>query len=113
VPPADDKAAHRLTNAVVIGGINPEGIDLAPAPKIAVDKDGNIVITNNNAEIRMSKDGKIGIAGVSEELIAILSEFLETLSTSTVITGIGAQPFTTDAITNFTALKTRLDTIKE
>jgi len=113
VPSPDDNAAHMLTNAVVVCGLQPDGVDLSAAPKIEILADGNIIFTNNDAAIRLNAGGKIGIAGVSEELISLLSEFLQTLSTAKIITGIGPQPFFPQSITDFLALKTRLDTLKE
>jgi hypothetical protein len=79
--------------------------------KIHMTED-SILLEKGDMSVALLPGGQITINGVSEELIALLSEFLQTLSSSTVITGIGPQPFTPDAIANFTALKTRLDTLK-
>jgi hypothetical protein len=69
-------------------------------------------IKNGDMEFQVLPGGQIKFTGQTEELISLLSEFLQTLSASTVITGIGAQPFTPNAVADFQALKTRLDTLK-
>jgi len=55
----DDLSDHQLTNAIVLGGLLPDGIDLSGAPKISIDKDGNIIITNNSGTITIDSSGKI------------------------------------------------------
>jgi len=57
----DDLSAHRLTGAIVICGIAPEGFDLSSAPTISVDKDKLMTITNQTGTIAIKDDGQIDI----------------------------------------------------
>lgn len=121
----EDFSRYTLTDCIAVPGLFSDPL----VPKIEVDLDEeSLFIVSNKNQIKMGADGikiqresgklevqpsgKISLTGASEELIALLSELIQTLSSSTVITGIGPQPFTPDAIANLTALKTRLDTLK-
>lgn len=78
---------------------------------IEITKDSTKIV-NNDGVFEVTSGGKFKVQGTAEELVSLLSEFIQTLSSATVITGIGPQPFTPVSVTNFNALKTRLDTLK-
>lgn len=66
--------------------------------QIKLDKYGNVTISNDAIELKLDKDGKITVTGGSNEMIAIIYEFMDeikkqiaALSTATTPTALGPQ----------------------
>lgn len=99
VDPADPRKFH-ISDAIAIPG------GAAEPDKMTIANPAALQLQIGQALIEATKGGKFKIKGASEELITLLSELLQELS----ITQTPVGPLLNAA--NFTALKTRLDTLK-
>lgn len=94
------------------GGVADTDTALIAGENLIVLNDAGIKLEREDMTVQITNDGKISINGVSEELIAILSEFINLMTAATTVTSIGPQPFTPDFIAQINAIKTRFDTLK-
>jgi hypothetical protein len=102
----DDSRIHDLSDAVFFPGINPftESFD--------VSDNNNVILKNGSSEFQLTKDGKFKLLG-NEELVTILIELFDLLiNDATVVTILGASPFTADTIAKLTLLKAKFESIK-
>jgi hypothetical protein len=101
-----DPRHHDLSDAIFLPGVRPFGSPLAGA-----DPD-NAVLQNGQMRIEISPDGKISIAGASEEFLTIVDSVLDHLINAQVMTAIGASPFIASTVAALQDDKARLATIK-
>jgi len=84
--------------------------NLAPGDCVFYNKNGKFIhLKGGNAEMLVSK---IKIDNGSNELIAVLVEWMDEMIIAKNITGIGPQPLDPETITALTAVKTKLETFK-
>lgn len=74
--------------------------------------DGSVVTQSGKKGVTVlqNADGKFSVKNQTAELITLLSELLQELSTATVATAVGPQPLMNAA--KISAIKTKLDTFK-
>lgn len=75
-------------------------------------EDGSIQTETGEMTVVLFPDGKISISGGSEELISVIDEWMSTMISAKVITGIGIQPFDPTTIAAMTAVQVKLQTFK-
>ncbi len=102
----NDVRIHDMTDAIFFPGLRPFQNALAD-----VDAD-NLVIQNDELRMELSPAGKIKIENEADEILLILKDLIQALIDALVVTGIGAQPFTSTTITNIAAIKTRLELMR-
>lgn len=100
-----DPRRHHISDAIFIPGIRPF------KAAISDTSSQNMVIQHDEMRLELDPTGKISIAG-AEELLTIVNDIIEALENAFVVTAIGAQPFTTATLSNFSSIKTRLEKIK-
>ena len=76
---------------------------------IGADTD-NLEVVNGNMSINLDPLGKIKIENSTAELIDLISQLLQNLTTTTVATALGPQPLSSSAA--IAAIKLQLDTMK-
>jgi len=80
---------------------------------IEMDAEGNFKVSNESGEMKMSSGGKFVFTNNTEELVSIFSEFIQSVIDSTNETAVGPLPMSAGSIAAMTAIKGRLDTLKE
>lgn len=104
----DNYGHHELEDAFFTPGLRPL--------KRALDNisSSELVLRNEDTNVKLYNDGTIQVNNSSEELIQILMDLIDWLNIATVVTGIGAQPFTADKLLtlkgNPNSIYNRLDT---
>ena len=84
--------------------------DLPPGASAQYNKNGKYIkLLDDNAELSIEK---IKIENASNELIAVLSEFMDEVIKGKTITGIGPQPLDPATVITLNAVKDKLDTFK-
>lgn len=105
--------SHDLSDAIALVGLTTKANTLSPSPKDVVLKfKDNSVTLFDDGNVEVVTKSKIEIKNDQEELIALLSELIQTVSeitTNTIYSGF--TPVNNKAA--FTALKSRLDTLKK
>lgn len=97
----NDPRKHNLSDGILIPGVRPF--------KKAMDvSDTNLTIQHDKFTIELDPEGKISISGVNEELLDLIDQTLNKLISATVVTAMGASPFTAATILDFTEIKTKL-----
>lgn len=106
VDPQDGRKFH-ITDAIAIPGGYPES---KPEPRAS---SANLRIQIGDSEIEMQPGAKFKIGKIGgDEFLDMMSQFLQLMINSKVITAIGPQPFIASTVTDLTALKAKLDAIK-
>lgn len=104
---------HDLSDAIAEVGLYPKANTLSPSPKDVVLKfKDNSLTLFDDGNVEVVTKSKIEIKNDQEELIALLSELIQTVSeitTNTIYSGF--TPVNNKAA--FTSLKSRLDTLKK
>lgn len=113
---------HDINDAIAIPGLYPFSKNLSPNDKdvelkyndstILLKQDGGVEVTTSSGDVEINTASKFVVDNGTEELVALMSEFLQTVSEITVSTIYG--PVT--VINNkaaVTSLKNRLDTFKK
>lgn len=98
----NDTRRHDLADGVFYPGLRPFSDAL---PGNADD----MVLHNGKAEVYLQKAGKFKLANDANELFAILSQVIETLSTASTVVG---GPFTADVVQELVQMKTQIDSLK-
>jgi len=117
-----DTRAHNINDAIFIPGLRTfscalQGVNAANMvfkykdAKVDIAPDGKIDITNGQMTITLTSSGKVSLTG-TEELLNLIDVLLDKLIAATVVTTMGASPFTAITQTELTTLKSRLATIK-
>lgn len=75
-------------------------------------EDGTIDLKNNSAELKLTPDGKMKFVGSSDELLALLAEGFQTISTATVTNPETASPLPLNESVAIAAIATRINAIK-
>lgn len=101
-----DPRIFDLSDAIFIPGVLPFVHSLQ---NVSAD---NLVVQNDKFRIEIAPDGTISFAGVSEELVTIIDDLFTTLLSAKVLTLLGPQPFIATTLTELTAERDRLRTIK-
>ena len=118
--PAIDGKKFDITDAIAIPGLfpfsekstvenNTDFVINFNEKTFSIGQSGRIEITDGQASF-VIESGKVAVGTSATEVLNILSQTLEKLSTTTVNTAIGPQPLSTFA--DFIALQSQLDTIK-
>ncbi len=97
-----DSRKHDLSDAIFVPGLYPTSDQVTGAAD-------DMVLHNGSAEILVQKSGKFKIKNEANELLLILSDLVQTLSTASTVAG---GPFTPDVVTALTLAKTKIDTLK-
>jgi hypothetical protein len=99
-----DSRAHDLSDPVFIPG-------LVPFSSQTTDATNDLVVTNKNAQLRLTQGGGFKIQSLksSQELINILTTLVQTLSTASTVAG---GPFTPDVVTTLTQMVQNLETLQ-
>lgn len=98
---------YSLGGAICIPGLFKKNL----LPEIVGNED-DLVIHYGDGVFSITPEGKFSIKGQTEELVSIMSEYIELMKNAMTVTSIGPQPFTPPFIAQLDALKTRLDTLK-
>lgn len=79
---------------------------------VYLKSDGSVVVSSKDGKSRVSlgSDGKIKIANDSVELVDMLSQLVDKLSTATVATAIGPQKLS--IVADLAQMKSKIDTMK-
>lgn len=99
-----DTRSHNINDPIFIPG-------LAPFLNQTTDTTSDLVLTNQNSQIRMEQGGgfKIQNIGANQELITILLSLLNTLISNTfTLTSLGPQPFIASTIAALTQIQSNL-----
>ncbi len=102
-----DPRKFNVTDAIAIPGVYPGS---QPAPRAS---SANLRIEIGESEIEMQPGAKFKIGKIGgDEFLDLMSQFLDLMIQSKVITAIGPQPFIASTVADLTALKAKLDAIK-
>lgn len=119
----EDVRIHNLTDAIFIPGLRPfqnaltgvsadDIIIVNSDSKIQLSPKGDIIIEGGNYKITIDPSGKIKSESSTDELLKIIRDLIQEMIDALVVTGIGAQPFTSSTITKITAIKTRIEAMR-
>lgn len=119
----EDVRIHNMTDAIFVPGLRPfqnalnipNGDDIFivnDSSKIQMSPSGDIIIQGGNFTITTDPLGKIKAESLADELLLIISNLVQELIDALIVTGIGAQPFTSTTITKITAIKTRIEAMR-
>lgn len=101
-----------LTDAIAIPCVYPLGNDLKPSQDdVELKFNDNKITLKKDGSVKVETASTISVSNPQEELIALLSEVIETLENTTVNTIYGASPLNSKP--QLASLKQRLDTFKE
>jgi hypothetical protein len=102
-----DNRLHDLADCYFILGAHPTSktLDLTEADA------NDIIIKDDQSEIRLSNDGKFKIKNESEDVLLLFKETINTIKALTVVTVGGPAPLSADSIAKLEAIVTRLDTL--
>lgn len=102
-----DPRRFNVTDAIAIPGVYPGN---NPAPRAS---SSNLRIEIGDAEIEMQPGAKFKIGKIGgDEFLDLMSQFIQLMIQSKVITAIGPQPFIASTVQDLVALKAKLDAIK-
>ena len=104
VDPEDPRKFH-LSDAIFFPGVSPKTKALERQ-----GKDDSVEIRNDKAFIELQTSGKFKISNGTNELIDLLVQVVDTLSTTTTNTIFG--PLQLNDFSTFASLKTKLETLK-
>lgn len=97
-----------LTDAVAIPGLYPF---VAPSPQ---EDNSSLVLKHKGTKVKIGSDGKIAIGANGVEVLDVLFQLIDTLSTSIIVAGVAPGTWTFDpaVLAQFLTLKTSLNQIK-
>lgn len=102
----NDVRLHDLSDGVFVPGLTPMTSVLAGPPD-------EMILKNGKAELHLQKAGTFLVKNQSNELLDLLDQLLEVLTTETfTITMLGPQPFISSTITLLQQIRDKLDTLK-
>jgi hypothetical protein len=103
---------HDMSDAVAIVGLYTKNSHLQPDPKDVVLKfKDNKLILKEDGNVEIHSKSKYSVYNDQEELIALLSDIVDTIGNTTVNTIFGPTPLNSKA--QIMQLKTKLDTFKK
>jgi hypothetical protein len=118
----NDPRKFNLSDAVAIPGLCSIADAVAPVGpadsvevsngtnSIYIEKDGKVTIKNGGGKIEMSPAGKFKITNNTEELLSLLTQVVNLLSTTTTNTIFG--PMKLNDFAQFAILKTKIESLK-
>lgn len=101
----EDPRKHSLSDAICIPGL------FAQSNPITVDEPDALTIKNDKMAIELFKDGKVKLKNETEELVDLMSQLAEKLSTTTTNTIFG--PMQLNDFAFFAQLKAKIDLFKK
>ncbi len=103
---------HDMSDAVAIVGLYTKNSHLQPDPKDVVLKfKDNKLVLKEDGNVEIHSKSKYSVYNDQEELIALLSDIVDTIGNTTVSTIYGPTPLNSKA--QIMQLKTKLDTFKK
>lgn len=103
----NDTRKFDLSDAVFTPGLYPDDNRLEYENKNALE------VTNDQCSFILHPDGRMELKGASEDLVGVFASVVDNLIGATVVTSLGASPFTPDTIAKFTANKTQIATLQK
>ncbi len=101
----EDPRKHSLSDAICIPGL------FSQVDPITVDEPDALTIKNKDMTIELFDDGKVKLKNKTEELVDLMSQMADKLSTTTVNTIFG--PLQLNDFAFFATLKTKIDLFKK
>ena len=103
----EDARKFDLSDAIFTPGLYPFSKPLKYESKEATE------LKNDKSQLILWPDGKIELKGNNVDLLSIISDVINHLSSAQIITAMGPSPFFPSTIANFVADQTRLTLIKK
>jgi hypothetical protein len=103
----NDPRKHHLSDAVFLPGLTS-----TPNTLRRKGSANSAEMANGLAYVELFASGKIKLSNSADEVLAILVDLLSDLLSATVVTALGASPFTIATQTRLQVIKTRLEAFK-